>query len=127
MRHSTAGAPVVFFDGGCPLCRREIAHYRRIDHAGRIRWLDIHASPDVLQGYNLTWEAAMQRMHVLDADGRMVDGARAFVALWKGLPYYRWLARVVSVPPVLWMAEQVYSLFARWRWRERCDGLCERG
>lgn len=29
----------VFFDGGCPMCRREIAHYQRLDAAGRIRWL----------------------------------------------------------------------------------------
>jgi len=25
------------FDGGRPVCRREVAHYRRLDHAGRIQ------------------------------------------------------------------------------------------
>ena len=32
--------PMVFYDGGCPLCRREIAHYRRIDSTGSLRWVD---------------------------------------------------------------------------------------
>ena len=37
--------PVVFYDGGCPLCRREIAHYQRIDRERRIQWTDIQQEP----------------------------------------------------------------------------------
>src|SRR5688500_13178660 len=29
---------VVFFDGACPLCAREVAMLRRRDHGGRIRF-----------------------------------------------------------------------------------------
>jgi len=43
--------PVVFYDGGCPLCRREIAHYRRIDGDRQLCWIDIHAQPETLQAY----------------------------------------------------------------------------
>jgi len=49
-------SPIVFYDGGCPLCRREIAHYQRIDRDGLIRWLDIQQSEDELQANGLTWE-----------------------------------------------------------------------
>jgi predicted DCC family thiol-disulfide oxidoreductase YuxK len=119
-------APVAFYDGGCPLCRREVAHYRRIDRAGRIRWIDIHARPAELAPYGLSWQATMRRMHVVESDGRVVTGARAFVALWRRLPRYRLLAWLVSLPGVFRLAEIAYSLFARWRWRSRCDQLCER-
>jgi predicted DCC family thiol-disulfide oxidoreductase YuxK len=119
-------APIAFYDGGCPLCRREIAHYQRVDRDGRIHWVDIHANPQVLAQYHLTWEQAMQRMHVRESDGSMVSGARAFIALWQRMPRYRPLAWLVSLPGVLWIAERIYTLFARWRWRDRCDDACEK-
>lgn len=119
--------PIVFYDGGCPLCRREIAHYQRIDRDGLIRWLDIQQSEDELQANGLTWEKAMRRMHVRDSDGRMVSGADAFVALWRHIPRYRFIARIVSLPGVHWVSEQVYSAFARRRYRSRCnDQMCSR-
>ena len=33
--------PVVFYDGACPLCSREIAHYRRRQDSDDLLWLDI--------------------------------------------------------------------------------------
>ncbi|MEC8852758.1 MAG: DCC1-like thiol-disulfide oxidoreductase family protein, partial [Pseudomonadota bacterium] len=33
----------IFYDGGCPLCAREIAFYRRRAGAGRLDWIDVAA------------------------------------------------------------------------------------
>ena len=44
----TGQRPVVLFDGGCPMCSREIAHYRRLGGAEAIDWIDI-AAADSLQ------------------------------------------------------------------------------
>ena len=44
-QHADPVRPMVFYDGGCPLCRREIAHYRRIDSAERLRWVDALNEP----------------------------------------------------------------------------------
>jgi len=116
----------VFFDGGCPMCRREIAHYQRLDGAGRIRWLDIHQQPEIVAEVGVSWEAAMQRLHVRSSTGELHTGVPAFVAIWRELPRYRWLARVVTavsgLMPLLGFA---YGRFARWRWQRRCrDGVC---
>ena len=117
--------PIVFYDGGCPLCRREIAHYQRIDRERRIQWTDIQQQPDTLQAHGLSWQQAMQRMHVRDSDGQMVSGAAAFAALWSHIPRYHLLAVFVSLPGIHWLAEQVYSVFARRRYRSRCsDQVC---
>jgi predicted DCC family thiol-disulfide oxidoreductase YuxK len=116
--------PVVFYDGGCPLCQREIAHYRRLDRQARLEWLDIAAQPQQLQAYGVSWEAAMRRLHVFGTDGRLHTGAYAFAALWKHLPYYRWLARIVSLPGVLNLLDRAYAQFARRRWRRRCGEQC---
>jgi predicted DCC family thiol-disulfide oxidoreductase YuxK len=117
--------PIVFYDGGCPLCRREIAHYQRIDREHRIQWTDIQQEPETLQVNGLSWEQAMQRMHVRDSDGHMVSGADAFAALWRHIPRYRFLAALVSLPGIHWTTEQVYTVFARRRYRSRCnDQVC---
>lgn len=116
--------PVVFFDGGCPLCRREIAHYQRLDQQDKVRWVDIHAQPDSLHPYGVSWETAMQRIHLLDTDGRMVTGAAAFAALWRRLPYYRLLAAITSLPGMLTLLDKAYSAFAGWRWKRRRDASC---
>ena len=117
---------VVFYDGGCPLCRREISHYRRLDHGAGIEWIDIHASPETLDRYRISWHEAMQRLHVLESDGRWVTGVGAFIAVWRRLPRYRLLARLIALPGVLNIAEWAYDRFAYRRFKSRCENLCDR-
>jgi len=105
----------VFYDGACPLCRREIGFYRRCGGADRIRWRDVaECDPEILPG-GLTRDAALRRFHVETADGRLVSGAAAFAQLWSSLPRFRaigWIARQSLLVPVL---ERLYVLFLRWR------------
>ena len=117
--------PVVFYDGGCPMCRREIEHYRRIERTRRLLWLDISREPEGVRSYGLTVEQAMQRFHVLDARGRWQTGSKAFVELWSHLPYYRWLAGLVRVFRLEGPLETVYRRWAAWRLQRRCqDDRC---
>jgi predicted DCC family thiol-disulfide oxidoreductase YuxK len=109
----------VFYDGGCPLCRREIAHYRRLDRQGELRWVDISREPEVLRDHGLAVETAMARLHVLGGDGRWHTGAKGFAHLWSRLPGYRWLSRFVATARLLPLLERGYSRFARWRLRRR--------
>jgi predicted DCC family thiol-disulfide oxidoreductase YuxK len=113
--------PVVFYDGACPLCRREIAHYRRVDGAGQLRWVDAAAEPDALAGYGLSTGDAMAELHVLDAEGCWQRGVDAFLVIWSHLPSYRWLARLVSTPGLRRPLDFAYRRFAAWRYRRRCS------
>lgn len=115
----------MFYDGSCPLCRREVAHYRRLDQAGRVRWLDISQDASQLEALGVSRIEAMRRLHALDASGELVSGAWAFAAIWQQLPGYRWLARVVRTLHLLPAIDWGYRGFARWRFRRRCrDGTC---
>lgn len=109
----------MFYDGGCSLCRAEVHHYRRLDRARAVHWVDISRQADQLGSFCLTEDTAMARLHVLDQAGKMQTGAAAFAALWSALPYYRWLARFVRFPGILPLLERVYEPFARWRLARR--------
>ena len=117
--------PIVFFDGGCALCRREIDHYRRVQGAGRIEWVDITHNTAVLAAYGLEPAAAMARLHVRDIEGRWQTGVWGFAELWSHLRGYRWLAWLLRATPVVPLLDLAYTRFARWRLRRRCsDGSC---
>jgi predicted DCC family thiol-disulfide oxidoreductase YuxK len=109
----------MFYDGGCPLCRREVGHYRRLDRTRRVRWIDISMPEEWLEPFCLTRSDAMARLHVLDGEGKMQTGAAAFVTLWSALPYYRWLARLVRSLGLVPLLERLYVPFARWRMSRR--------
>ena len=108
----------VLYDGGCPLCRREIDLYRRLPASEPLCFLDV-SRPEVstsdLAPDPLSRETLLARFHVRDAQGQMQSGARAFLALWAVLPGWRWLARVGSLPGMPVVLEWVYQAFLRVR------------
>ncbi len=119
---------MMFYDGGCPLCSREVAHYRCLDSKGRIEWIDIHANPRAVDPIGVTHEQAMARLHVRDEAGEIQTGVWAFAAVWDALPYYRWLARILRALRLLPALDVAYTQFARWRSKRRaCEtGSCTR-
>jgi predicted DCC family thiol-disulfide oxidoreductase YuxK len=122
MQHQTssdlAGAAEVFYDGACPVCRREIAVLKRAVGSAPIQWRDVaegtaEAAPD------LSREDALARFHVRRADGQLISGAVAFFAVWRHVPWLRPLAVVLEWPPLAWCAERAYRgfLVVRRLWR----------
>ncbi|MCU0975861.1 MAG: DUF393 domain-containing protein [Steroidobacteraceae bacterium] len=113
----------VFYDGGCPLCSREIGTYRRMQGADELCWIDVSRQDAPLDG-RITRERALARFHVQASDGSLVSGGAAFVRLWASLPGLRWLAAIASRPPLSWAMEPAYRLFLRlrpWLTRRHAD------
>lgn len=120
----TENRPVVFFDGGCPMCRREIAFYQRLDREHRVEWRDLE-DPESLSGVALDRVSAMKRFHILDEHGQLRSGADAFAEVWTYLPYWRWLARLVRGLYLVPLLEWAYRIWAERRFKKRCkDGAC---
>jgi predicted DCC family thiol-disulfide oxidoreductase YuxK len=91
----------VYYDGVCPLCSREIAHYRKAAGAERLDFVDAATCEPGELGAGLTRDAALARMHVRLADGSLVSGAAAFGMLWRRLPRFAWAGRLAGLPVVL--------------------------
>lgn len=114
---------LVWFDGACPLCRREIALMRRLDRAGAIDFVDV-AQGDA--DCPLDRADLLARFHARE-DGRIVSGAAAFAAMWRAIPVLRPLGLAARNGSVLWLLERAYRLFLRLRPRlqtmmRRLDG-----
>ncbi|KQW51609.1 MULTISPECIES: DCC1-like thiol-disulfide oxidoreductase family protein [unclassified Roseateles] len=109
----------VYFDGGCPVCSREIAMYRRQSGADAVQWVDAAACEPAAFGPGLSRAAALARLHVRRADGSLVGGAAAFIAMWAALPRTAWLARWLDHRPVVALLDAAYGAFlvARRMWR----------
>ena len=101
----------IWFDGGCPLCRREIALMRRLDRRGAIAFVD------------LTTEAAcpldhaelLARFHAQERGGPIVSGAAAFAAMWRAIPVLAWAGQVARLPLAAWLLEVGYRFWLRVR------------
>lgn len=108
----------VYFDGGCPLCRREIAWYRSRVPLSPIEWVDVSCAACDPAG-DLCRAEALRVFHVRCADGRLVRGARAFALLWQRFPGLQWAGRLAALPAVDLVLEPCYRVFlwlrASWR------------
>jgi predicted DCC family thiol-disulfide oxidoreductase YuxK len=120
-----ASALRVFFDGGCPLCRREIEFYRRLKPLQRFEWVDIDRERHRLDDYDVDYARAMARLHVQTPDGALHTGAYAFLTMWRGLPGWRRLAWLLDKGRLAPLLDRAYGWFAIRRLRRRCEpGRC---
>ena len=113
----------VIYNDTCPICAREVGHYRRAAEAAGvpIRFDGLDGADLGLLG--LDRDRAARRFHMV-RDGELLSGVDAFIALWSELPRWRWLARIVALPGLRRIAGLVYdhaaapALYALHRRRE---------
>lgn len=101
----------MWYDGGCPLCLREIALMRRWDVGRRVTFVDL---ADPAQACPLDRHLMLARLHASE-NGIMLNGAAAFAAMWRAIPRLRWLGELARNRAILWGLEQLYCGFLRLR------------
>lgn len=127
MPESTSSPFTVYYDGGCPVCRREVGFYQRQPGAEHLHWINLAAVGPIGLGADLDHAEAMTRFHVRRPDGRLASGALAFALLWQQLPQFRLAGRVAALPGVVHLLEVGYRVVLRlrklWRKPEAVCGL----
>jgi predicted DCC family thiol-disulfide oxidoreductase YuxK len=116
MAHKTQSPITVYYDGACPVCRREIGFYQART-GGAVSYCDVAA--EVCPAPDLKREEALKRFHVRLADGALVSGAAAFLALWRATPGFRTAGRLLQARPTVAVLDVAYAGFLRLRrlWR----------
>jgi predicted DCC family thiol-disulfide oxidoreductase YuxK len=110
----------LYYDGGCPVCTREIGFYQRRRGAERIHWVNLASCEEAELGVGLSREDAYARLHARWPGGQLVSGAAAFAALWQALPAFRPAGRFAAWPGVIHLLEWGYRGFLKVRllWRK---------
>lgn len=112
----------VWFDGDCPLCRREIGLMRRLDRRGAITFIDVAGD----ESCPIDRAELLARFHARE-DGRMLSGAAAFAAMWRAIPLLRPVGLLARHRIVLRGLEVAYVAFLRIRPRlQRLQRLVRR-
>jgi len=127
----------LLFDGGCPLCLREVRFLQRRDQrrhgtAPRLAFVDIDATDYNPQAHQtISYREAMGRIHAIDSQGTVLRDVAVFRRAY-ALIGLGWLYAPSRWPLLAPLGNALYGAWARWRLavtgRPSLDQLCrERG
>lgn len=97
----------VWYDGACPLCRREIAAMHWLDRLKALTFIDISNESATCP---VDRRAALARFHAMEGE-RILSGAAAFAAMWRAIPALRWLGVLAQLGVVERWLERAYLGF----------------
>jgi predicted DCC family thiol-disulfide oxidoreductase YuxK len=120
----------VLYDGDCRFCTRGARQVERLWGRRNVS-LKNFQEPGALDPYpTVSRDAAMEKMHIVTASGRVFAGAEAFARIAATVPVVGWLAWLYYVPGLRQLVDLTYATIARHRYRlfgrtEACDsGTC---
>jgi len=118
----------VLYDGNCGLCRASVARLRRINRDGHIELLDLHDPRVSARFPQVNREEALRLMQAVDSAGKVYSGVDACARAGLALPGWKFIAWLLLVPGIHYVASKIYAWVARnrYRWnRKLCaDGSC---
>jgi|TARA_B100001142_G_C14304857_1_gene644366 predicted DCC family thiol-disulfide oxidoreductase YuxK len=95
----------VYFNNSCNICRAEINLYKKERIEG-IDWVDITHNKKAQEETKKEDKSLLRRLHV-KKDGKVYEGAEAFLLIWNKIPKYRLLFKVLSLPIIF----NIFSIF----------------
>ena len=94
----------VYFNNSCKICKAEIDMYKK-EKIEEIDWVDITNNEEAEKETSKNSSDLLRRLHVKDG-GKILQGAEAFLVLWKKMPKYKFLYNFLNIE----MFKSVYSL-----------------
>ena len=119
----------IFFDGGCPLCKREIDFLQSKNQKGYLSFIDINSSNFSLDlKYGITYKQAMDRIHAIKSDGSVIKDIKVFQEAYS-LIGLGWIYAPTKLPILEKVIEFIYGLWAKYRlkitFRPSIEKLCD--
>ena len=100
----------VFFNNSCKICRSEINLYKK-ENIKDIDWIDITNNSDAEKETSRNDKELLRRLHVKE-NGKIIEGAEAFLYVWKKIPKYKFLYKFFKLPIIFSIFKYVYEIIA---------------
>ena len=100
----------VYFNNSCKICKAEIDLYKK-EKINGIDWIDITNNEQAEKETSKNDRQLLRRLHVKD-DEKVLEGAEAFLFVWKKIPRYRFLYKFFKLPIIFTIFNYVYEIIA---------------
>ena len=100
----------VYFNNSCKICRSEINLYKK-ENIKDIDWIDITNNSDAEKETSRNDKELLRRLHVKE-NGKIIQGAEAFLYVWKKIPKYKFLYKFLKLPIIFTIFKYVYEMIA---------------
>ena len=100
----------VYFNNSCKICKAEIDLYKK-EKIHEIDWVDITDNTLATKETSKNSKELLRRLHVKDGE-KVLEGADAFLILWKKMPKYKFLYNFFKLPIIFSLFSIVYEIVA---------------
>ena len=100
----------VYYNESCSICRAEINLYKK-QNIKEIDWVDITNNATAEKDTLKDDKSLLRRLHV-EEDGRIFEGAKAFLLVWKKIPKYKILYTFFKTPIIFTLFSYFYEVIA---------------
>ena len=98
-----------YFNESCKICRTDINHYKKMNQS--IKWVDVINNKKAINETQLSSKQLIRRLHIIE-NNRIYSGINAFLIIWREIPRYRLIAKLISLPIIYHICWLVYELLA---------------
>ena len=100
----------VYFNNSCKICKAEIDIYKK-QKIQEIDWVDITNNISAEKETLKNDKELLRRLHVKE-NGKIIEGAEAFLFVWKKIPKYKFLYKFFKLPIIFTIFKYGYEIIA---------------
>ena len=100
----------VYFNNSCKICRSEINMYKK-ENIEDIDWIDITDNKEAEKETSKNDKELLRRLHIKEND-QVIEGAEAFLYVWKRIPKYKFLYNFFKLPIIFTIFKCGYEIVA---------------
>lgn len=111
----------MYFNNSCKICRTEINLYKK-QNIKDIEWVDITDNETAEIETQKDAKSLLRRLHIKDG-ANIIEGAEAFLLIWKNIPKYRFLYKILKKPIIFNIFSFFYEIVAFFLFLKNKDQL----
>ena len=100
----------VYFNNSCKICKAEIDLYKK-ENIEEIDWVDITDNELAEKETSKDNKQLLRRLHIKDGEN-VLEGADAFLMLWRKIPKYKFLYNFFKLPIIFNLFSFFYEIVA---------------